>query len=66
MTADELAVGDIVRLGMGHKQWRVQGFWTSLSTGVRYASLGPVDSVGYSTTSADPARLTVVTKAGAS
>ena len=59
-------VGDIVRIGMGHKQWRVQSFWTSAATNFRYASLGPLDSIGYSTTSADPERLTIVTKAGES
>ena len=61
----DIGVGDTVRIGKGHKQWRVQSFWTS-AVGDRYASLGPLDSTGYSTTSADLFRLTVVTKAGAS
>lgn len=65
MTGDEIVVGDIVRIGRGDRLWRVQSFWTSQATQIQYAALGPVDSIGYSTTSANPARLVVVTKAEA-
>ena len=58
-----LEVGDIVRVGKGARLWRVQSFWTAQATGVTYASLGPTDTVGYSTTSAHPDQLTIVTKA---
>lgn len=62
----DIEVGDIVRIGKGKRLWRVQSFWTAKATGVTYAALGPLDSTGYTTTSADLFRLTVVTKADAS
>jgi len=66
VSADDIRVGDVVRIGKGKRLWRVQSFWTAPATGVTYAALGPADSVGYSTTSASPDRLTIVTKAAAS
>jgi len=62
MSTDDIEVGDVVRIGKGKRLWRVQSFWTAKPTGVTYAALGPTDTVGYSTTSANPDRLTIVTK----
>ena len=66
MTDIDVQVGDIVRVGKGKRLWRVQSFWTAPANGVTYAALGPTDTVGYSTTSANPDRLTIVTKGSAS
>ena len=64
MTDNDIQVGDIVRVGKGKTLWRVHKFWTHAPTGTRFAALR--GGGGYSTTSASPDRLTVVTKAGAS
>jgi hypothetical protein len=62
VSADDIEVGDSVRIGKGKTLWTVLGFWTG-HDGIRYASL--FGGGGYSGTSADPDRLTIVTKAGA-
>ena len=61
MSANDIEVGDVVRIGKGKTLWTVRTFWTAPSTGVRYADL--FGGGGYSGTSVTPDRLTVVTKA---
>jgi len=62
MSADDIEVGDTVRIGKGKVLWAVESFGR-FNRDVPYAVLRPLD--GYGTSSATLDRLTVVTKAGA-
>jgi len=65
MSANDIEVGDVVRIGKGKTEYTVTGFAEFKSiTGKAYVTLHPL--VGYTSASAAPERLTVVTKAGAS
>jgi hypothetical protein len=54
----EPRIGDVVRVGKGKKTWRIESFWTGYAPGEALARLVPVD--GYTATSADTTRLTLV------
>jgi len=63
VSTNDIEVGDVVRIGKGKRLWRVEGFGTyGVYSRQKYVALEPLD--GYTKASADPDRLTVVTKAG--
>lgn len=61
MSTDAAQVGDTVRIGKGRKLWRVESFWPGHPEGTTLARLEPVD--GYTATSVETGRLTVVQRA---